>query len=58
MIMTARTHDWVNRGRWVVEVESRVMSSDAHLYVAITLKKSQLRVVLCCTSSLDVRSTT
>ena len=56
--MTARTHDWVDRGRWVVEVESRVMSSDAHLYVAITLKKSQLRVVLCCTSSLDVRSTT
>ena len=46
--MTARTHDWVNRGRWVVEVESRVMSSDAHLWVVITLKKSQLRVVLCC----------
>ena len=46
--MTARTHDWVNRGRWVVEVESRVMSSDAHLCVVITLKKSQLRVVLCC----------
>ena len=37
MIMTARTHDWVNRGRWVVEVESRVMSSDAHLCVAIAL---------------------
>ena len=38
--MTARTHDWVNRGRWVVEVESRVMSSDAHLCVFNSKKVS------------------
>ena len=29
--MAARAHDWVNRGCWVVEVESRMMPSDTHL---------------------------
>ena len=31
--MAARAHDWVNRGRWVVEVEGRMMSGDTHLRI-------------------------
>ena len=29
--MAARAHNWVNRRSWIVEVESRMMASDAHL---------------------------
>ena len=50
--MAARAHNWMNRGCWVVEVESWMMASNAHLQKIIL--DSGLKLGSSLTSSLDV----